>query len=251
MRQPIRPLTIIALVFAAQLCGSAAGAELSAQETRWLQAAAPVLAYAQQLHMPIDIVVQPQAGPNDVPMAMGFDARRCKLVLSLRGNSDAEAILADIDPAQRSLMIEVMAAHELGHCWRYTQGRWHALPAGFVERDGGDGDGGSGGGSAARAEALRQLREMRREEAYSDLAALAWTAQRHPGQYQAVLGWLRTVRAGEAVAGGGHDTAAWLDLAHGGLPVAADGNPFEAVGAAWQAGLLLEKSASTPAGLHD
>ena len=72
------------------LCAPAAAAELTPMETRWLQAAAPVLAYSQQLNLPIDIVVQPQARPNDVPMAMGFEGNRCKLVLSMRGNGDPE-----------------------------------------------------------------------------------------------------------------------------------------------------------------
>jgi hypothetical protein len=65
-------------------------ANLTEQETIWLRAASPVLSYAQQLKLPIDIIVQPQAGENDVPLAMGFDKDRCKLVLSLRGNPNAE-----------------------------------------------------------------------------------------------------------------------------------------------------------------
>jgi len=46
-----------------------AGASLTAQETRWLRAAGPVPAFSQRLQLPIDIIVQPTAGPGDVPMA--------------------------------------------------------------------------------------------------------------------------------------------------------------------------------------
>jgi len=62
-------LPILLSFFAA----SAGAAQLTETETRWLQAGSPVLAYAkQELKLPIDIVVQPQAGPNDVPLAMGL-----------------------------------------------------------------------------------------------------------------------------------------------------------------------------------
>ena len=75
-----------------------AGAQLTAMETRWLEAAAPVLAYSQRLKLPIDIIVQPRARKNDVPMAMGFMDGRCKLVLSMRGNPDAEQVLDKVPP---------------------------------------------------------------------------------------------------------------------------------------------------------
>jgi hypothetical protein len=56
-----------------------ADASLTALETRWLVAAGPVLAQAQRLALPIDIIVQPQAKAGDVPLAMGFAGGRCKL----------------------------------------------------------------------------------------------------------------------------------------------------------------------------
>lgn len=222
-------------IFTAAIClfaQCAPAAELTAQETRWLQAAAPVLAYSRQLELPIDIVVQPSAGPNDVPMAMGFDGKRCKLVLSMRGAGDADAILAGVDPAQHALMIEVMAAHEIGHCWRYAHGAWHALPAGFTQASKQE-------GGPARLAAMRQaLRDMRREEGFSDLVALAWTARRHPEQYQVVLQWLEKVRAGGPAERGGHDTLAWVRLARNPAGFKPDATPFEAVDALWAEGLL-------------
>ena len=222
-----------AAIFLFSLCAPAAAAELTPMETRWLQAAAPVLAYSQQLNLPIDIVVQPQAGPNDVPMAMGFEGQRCKLVLSMRGSGDPEAILAGVAPAQRTLMIEAMAAHEIGHCWRYAHGVWHALPAGFV-----DTDKEVSTDEVRIATLARELREMRREEGFSDLVALAWTARRHPEHYQAVLAWLGTVRADSPVTNGGHDTLIWVKLARDPADFKIDATPFEAVDGLWTRGLL-------------
>ena len=147
-------------------------AELTALEQRWLQAAAPVLGYSQQLKLPIDIIVQPQARATDVPLAIGFAGGRCKLVLSLRGNPQAEAVFAGVPEAAQGELIEAMAAHEIAHCWRHAKGAWNALPAGFVE----DGEETASDGSLLAIS--RALRESRREEAFADMAALAWTPPR-------------------------------------------------------------------------
>jgi hypothetical protein len=213
--------------------GLASAAQLTEVETRWLTAGAPVLAYAkQELKLPIDIIVQPQAGPNDVPMAMGFDNGRCKLVLSMRGNPNAENILLSIPADQRSLMIEAMTAHEVGHCWRYAQGAWHALPTGFVEVGNEQAD------DPALLQKSQELRETRREEGYSDLVALAWTERRHPTRYAQVYDWLKQVRHDQPLAGSSHDTMAWLQLAQDGAVFGADGTPFEQVRGLWSQGLL-------------
>jgi ADP-ribose pyrophosphatase YjhB (NUDIX family) len=225
---------LIALASLCLLFSAPALAEgsLTARESRWLAAAGPVLAYSQRLNLPIDIIVQPQpAGPADVPLAMGFDGRRCKLVLTMRGNPQAEAVLERVPEAERGLMIEAMTAHEVGHCWRYVQGVWHALPAGFVQP-------GADAADAALAEA-RALRETRREEGFADLVALAWTARRHPDKYARVHAWLAAVRTGQPAPPGAHDTGAWIALARDADAFDATATPFEDVHGLWTKGLLM------------
>jgi len=210
----------------------ASAASLTEMEIRWLKAAGPVLAYAQQIKLPIDIIVQPQAGPNDVPLAMGFVDGRCKLVLSMRGNPDAEKIIAHVPEADRGVLIEAMTAHEVGHCWRYAQGVWHALPAGFVE---------SGEESADDASLLalsKAMRENRREEGFADLVALAWTKRQHPQAYARVYAWIASLRADQPVARSGHDTRAWISLARDGTVFRTGATPFDEVSHAWGQGLL-------------
>jgi hypothetical protein len=209
-----------------------AGAQLTEMEVRWLKAAAPVLAYAQRIELPIDITVQPKAGPNDVPLAMGFLDGRCKLVLSMRGNPDAEKILDNVPEQQRGILMEAMAAHEVGHCWRYAQGNWHALPAGFVET----------GELLADDPALlveaKAMRENRREEGYADLVALAWTRRHHPESYAMVHQWLSGLREQVQVPGSGHDTRAWVRLAKDSNVFPQASEPFDDAASAWRAGLL-------------
>jgi len=206
----------------------ASAAELTEMEIRWLKAGAGVLNYAkQELRLPIDITVQPQARANDVPLALGYDNGRCKLVLSMRGNPTAEDILDKVPAAQRALMIEAMVAHEIGHCWRYAQGTWHALPAGFEER-------------RAQIAAEDQLRDTRREEGYADLVALAWIHQQHPQQYASVAAWMRSVRE-PSPAVGTHSTLTWLQLAPTGAAFSPELAIVEQAAQVWRQGLLQER----------
>ena len=225
-------------IFCAIFClaaAHAAAATLTEVETRWLKAGSAVLAYAKQIQLPIDIIVQPQAKPGDVPLAMGFDGGRCKLVLSMRGNAQAEDILETLPQAQRALMIETMTAHELGHCWRYVTGEWHALPAGFVEV------GEQAAADPTLLEAAKEMRETRREEGFADLVALAWIQRSHPAQYAPVYAWLEQVRHAQPVAGSSHDTLDWIKLARDGLVFQDAATPFEQASALWNQGLIDDK----------
>jgi hypothetical protein len=220
---------ILPLLFAAT---TVSAANLTEQETTWLRAAGPVLSYAQQLKLPIDIIVQPEAKAGDVPLAMGFDKNRCKLVLSLRGNPDAEKVLDGVPQEARTELIEAMAAHEIGHCWRYAQGAWHALPAGFVEV------GEQAASDPSLLRAAKEIRETRREEGYADLVALAWTRHSHPQAYGRIYGWLESVRKVQPVSGGSHDTRAFVSLARDATVFGTDEAPFEAAVPLWRNGLI-------------
>ena len=206
-----------------------AGAALTDMETRWLRAAGPVLAYSQRIKLPIDIIVQPIARASDVPMAMGFQDGRCKLVLSLRGNPDAEKVLDKAPEAERGVLLEAMAAHEVAHCWRYAQGAWHELPAGFQDQ----------AGQAPQASS-DQLIQNRREEGFADLVALAWTRRHHLEHYERVYAWLATLRTEHSLAGGEHDTRAWVRLARDRSVFKDAPTPFQEAGSAWRQGLRDE-----------
>ena len=226
------------ILFAAALCAAsqaASAADLTVLEQRWIRAAYPVLAYARELPLPIDIIVQPKARPNDVPLAMGFDGGRCKLVVSLRGNPDAEKVLAGVPMEQQGELIEAMAAHEIAHCWRYAQGVWHALPAGFVEV------GAETAADPSLLAASKAMREMRREEGYADLAALAWIRHSHPDDYARVHAWLDKVRSVQPAARSGHDTRVWVRLAADGKRFGATDRPFEDAAPLWREGLINDE----------
>ena len=220
---------------------SACAQELTAQEQRWLEAGDAVITYARDAGLPLDIIVQPKPHPGAVPLALGFSGGRCKLVFSMRGNTQAEAILQEVPEQQRGWMIEAMMAHELGHCWRYAQGNWHRPPSGFVEPALPLPNAPAAAADKALAGLATELRETRREEGYADLAALAWIGQRRPAAYGAVYGWMRQVRSGQSPAGtqdlGSHDTLAWLRLAPDGASFDPRQAPFEQAFSLWAEGL--------------
>lgn len=213
------------------LSGAAQASSLTELEKKWLSAGAPVLHYARALKLPLDIIVQPHRAPDHVPLAMGFDNGRCKLVFSMRDNDQAEAPLKNVPEEDHAVLIEAMTAHEIGHCWRYAKGAWRSLPAGFVES-------GQEQGDAELLEAAREMRETRREEGFADLVALAWTRRANPEHYRQVFAWLEKMRANPAVPHSHHDTRAWVRLAKDADVFPQASTPFEEARAPWNRGLV-------------
>jgi hypothetical protein len=204
-------------------------AELTPTEARWLKGVWPVVVFARQAKLPLDLVVQPQPTPGDAPLAMAFVDGRCKLVLSMRGNPEAQATLERIEPDLLDAALELMAAHELGHCRRYVDGAWYGLPAGFVAGIPAEID------PDMRA-AYAEMKAVRREEGYADLVGLAWTQQQHPRQYARLHAWLMAERSKDLIQGSHHDTLAWIRLAEHGEALA--NTPiFAGLTALWAVGL--------------
>jgi hypothetical protein len=218
------------LVLLALATWPAGAVDLTGTELRWLKAGWPVIAYAKTQQLPVDIIVQPRSKAGDAPLAMGYDKGRCLLVLSMRGNPAAETTLERIDPALLLAVVEAMFAHELGHCWRYVQGVWHALPAGFH-------DAADSAEDVAFVAARRSMRETSREEGFADLVGLSWTLSRHPQQYAQVHAWLEAYRADQPVAGAHHDTRVWIRLARDPRVFGSAGTPFEQANGVWRQGL--------------
>jgi hypothetical protein len=202
---------------------------LSELELRWVKAISPVLQQARQ-QLPLDIVLQPQPAPDASPIAMGFDGGRCQLVLSLRGNPQAQATLDRLDPQIAGPALELMAAHEIAHCRRHVAGAWEALPAGHA----------AAVAPATLAAPMRaaydEMQAVRREEGYADLAGLAWTWQHHPDDYAKVYDWLVAERSRDLIPDSFHDTLAWLRLARDGKSLATAG-ALDGPASLWTAGL--------------
>lgn len=201
-------------------------------ELQWLSGAWPVIAYFKDRTLPLDIVVQPQASPGAAPLAMAFVGGRCKLVLSMRGNDEAQATLDRIEPDLLDATLELMAAHELGHCQRYLDGAWYGLPAGFQATA-------PDQLSPDLRKAYVNMKAVRREEAYGDMVGLAWVRQHHPRHYARLHAWLVNERSRDLLPGSHHDTLAWVRLAQDAGSLAG-ASIFAAADRLWVAGLAVE-----------
>lgn len=229
-----RAAALLLLTLAASTASTAA--ELTPTEQRWLRGVAPVVEHAQAMRLPLDIVVQPQPAPGLPPLAMAFVAGRCKLVLSMRGNPlvpAAQARLEQLDPALHDAALELMAAHELGHCQRHLQGAWAALPVGFQAPT----------APASLQPALHgdhaRMKAAQREEAFGDLVGLAWIRLQHPGLYTPLYRWLWAERHHERIPGSHHDTVPWLRLAAEPAAFGGSASIFAEAERLWTAGLGL------------
>jgi hypothetical protein len=227
---------LVAGFVAAVLAGAAgAASDLSAVEMRWLQGAWPVLIYARESKLPLDIVVQPRPVADAPPLALAFIGGRCKLVFTMRDNPEVQATMDRIEPSLLDATLELMAAHELGHCRRYLDGAWHGLPTGFVASPP------SQLPTELRA-AWADMKAARLEEGYADLVGLAWSQRQHPQQYAKLQAWLVAERSAGRLAGSHHDTLAWVRRAAQGAAWAAPTGAaatsiFDAAAALWAAGL--------------
>jgi hypothetical protein len=224
---------LLASVPAAAPPVAAAVAELSALERRWLHAALPVLQFAREERLPLDIVVQPQAAPGETPLGMAYVDGRCKLVLSMRGNPEAQALLERIPSELLQAVVEAIAAHELAHCWRHVHRHWGTLPAAVrdVTAD--------TPVATEHVELLHDMWRTRREEGFADLVGLAWTLRHHRHRYEQVHDWHVRLRAQPQVPSGPHDTRAWVRLAADPARFAPAESLFEQVHELWQAGLRV------------
>jgi hypothetical protein len=222
-------LLVVSLALAAK---PTPAATLTDTERAWLAAAAPVLAFARQQQLPLDILVQPQPTPGQTPLGLAFIEGRCTLVLSMRGNPEAQATLDRVAPDLLGPVVEAIAAHELAHCWRHLRQAWGTLPGGLQEISG------FSRVSDEQAALLRDMWRTRREEAFADLVGLAWTLQQHPARYAEVHAWHVALRADQAVDTGPHDTRKWVRLAADRAAFGPAASIFEQAQPIWQAGLL-------------
>ena len=214
--------------------------ELNATERAWLEAAMPVLQFARVEGLPLDIIVQPQSTPGETPLGMAFVAGRCKLVLSMRGNPEAQATLDRVEPSLRSAVVEAIAAHELGHCWRHDTQRGGTLPAELHDVTA------FNRLSVEHAGLLKDMWRTRREEGFADLVGLAWTLKHHAARYAEVHAWHVRLRAQQELDTGPHDTRVWVHLAADRSRFQPGASLFEQVQDLWVAGMLANSHDSPP-----
>jgi hypothetical protein len=228
------------LVALTLLCGSTwacSQAGLTEQESRWLEAAGPVLMHArQEWLLPVDVLVQTQEALPYAPISTGLMNGRCKLVFAMRSNAALDEPMQALAPELFNAVAQAIVAHEVAHCWRMTRGAANSnISYGFISR-----------AKAVNSKGwfshdLQNIRESRLEEGFADLFGLAWTQQQHPQHYEQVHAWLSIKRESQRTPGGEHDTLAWLRLAKDPIIFKTEGSALDQVMGPWRQGLTDDK----------
>jgi hypothetical protein len=227
--------TALVWVMASMSTAAWADSALTPMESRWLSAAAPVVIFAREQLLPVDIIIAPQGLQGHSPVAMAFLNGRCKLVLSLRAQATAQDTLERIPENLFNAVAQAITAHEVAHCWRVSHGDTQQTQASFFDRQSTQID------LSSFAKNMQSIDMSRNEEGFADLFGLAWTQMKNPAQYAQVHDWFTQQRSHRHVAGGEHDTSTWIKLASNPGIFNAQATPFEQVLAPWNQGLLSEQ----------
>ena len=146
----------------------------------WEQVAAGMLQRPEFETLPLQILPPRGQSLGGSPVEMQFQSGQCLLKLRTRGNPVAEWLLAQALPEDRTLWMQTVLVHEIAHCWRWQQGHDPSLQA------------------------------PAQEEAFADVAALAWVAGVAPQRFEAMLQAFLRLRSDQRLSFGHHDTRAAL-----------------------------------------
>jgi len=150
--------------------------ELTADERQVVGEFSAMAAVARPLGIAFRTLVADDVQDGATPMAMGYDAGTCTLVVQIRNNSLYRTLVLAHDGHPKELKLRAILAHEMGHCFR----RYFGTPAT---------DAWQAPGERARARARHE------SEVQADRFALAWTAIYNPSEYDDVLAYLQTMRS--------------------------------------------------------
>ena len=175
-------MTKRAALLIAGLCWVASGAahagapEPNADERQVLEEFSAMAALARPLGIVFETVVVDDAQEGNSPMAMGFDAGTCTLVVRIRNNPLYKVLVMAHDGHSKELKLRAILAHEMGHCFR------HYFRTGEAD--------------VAQPSSERARNRARHEsEVQADRFALAWTSIYRSQDYDGVLEYLQKMRS--------------------------------------------------------
>jgi hypothetical protein len=202
----------------------AAPATPSADATAdWEAVARGLLARPEFEALPLQVRPPPAHASGGSPIEMQLQAGECLLHLRTRGHPLAKLLLGMAGQQERLWWMRVVLVHEIAHCWRWQEHGPDLLQMVALTSQ-----------AEADPRAVRQAaRQHQREEAFADVAALAWVQRVAPTQFGAMLDAFQRLRSDPRLSSGPHDTRLALErLRRDGVPTGLA--PFQA------ASVLLE-----------
>lgn len=154
-------------------------AELTQDEQEIIDLFLPMTHRVRHAGMTFKVVVVTDDSGDESPVLTSYLFGTCSLLVQLRGNTLYPVLIGSHDPYPRRVKLHAILAHEIGHCFQYTEADRSAI----VQGKGGLNP------TDVRSEADRHEEEVR-----ADLFALAWAAVYNPREFDAVYGYLRELR---------------------------------------------------------
>jgi hypothetical protein len=152
--------------------------ELTQDERELVGVFLPMAGLARTAGTSFKIVVVTDPSGDESPTLLSYWNGTCKLILQLRGNPMYAALLDRRDGFPRKAKLHAILAHEIGHCFQYTEADRNAVLEGkaFIMSDG------------------RDENEKHQDEVRADLFALAWAAVYNPQEFDDVYRYLCELR---------------------------------------------------------
>ena len=167
--------SIIAYIFLffAVFSHNAIAANLTAEEKEYIAAFTPIAEEAQNFGISVRVAIIGDYSPKLTKVFMTFKDGQCVLGLNLRNDRNhVDPLDVDAPGADRRQMLNAVLAHEMGHCFAFTEAK-NPNPQQQVS-----------------------FEESHQEELNADLFSLAWTSIYHPEDFQATMSYFKTFRSG-------------------------------------------------------
>ncbi|MBP8270303.1 MAG: hypothetical protein KAX42_00375 [Sphaerotilus sp.] len=220
MRQtlPFSVLHLLSTLWLAVLLAMPAAAQ------DWEQVAAELLQRPEFKALPLQIRTTRVQSLGGSPIEVELQTGLCMLHLRTRGHPATTQLLALAPRQDHTLWMQAILVHEIAHCWRWQEDAPALQKLAALTSH-----------PQADPRTVRQaVRQHQREEAFADVAALAWVQRVAPEHFQSLLDTFQRLRSDLRLSVGAHDTRLALErVRRVGFPPGVP--PFQA------ASMLLER----------
>lgn len=151
--------------------------------------------------LPLQIRRVPARASGGSPIEVQVQSGQCLLQLRTLGHPLVPLLLAKAAPQDRLLWMQTVIVHEIAHCWRWQDDTSALHQLAHLT---------SHAGTDPRA-ARQAARQRQREEAFADVAALAWVWRVAPTQFGSMLEAFQRLRSDLRLSVGPHDTRLALE----------------------------------------
>jgi hypothetical protein len=165
--------------FASEHPVEGAHAELTEDEHEMIDLFLPMTHRVSYAGMTFKVVVVTDDSGDESPVVTSYLFGTCSLFVQLRGNTLYPVLMGSHDPYPRRTKLRAILAHEIGHCFQYTEVDRTAIVQGKKGISPTD---------------IRSEADWHEDEVRADLFALAWAAVYNPKEFDAVYGYLRELR---------------------------------------------------------